>query len=421
MAEHGAFDGPLLGPLPAGLPDGPIGVAVSGGGDSLALLILLQEAGLRPLRAVTVDHGLRPDSAAEAAEVAALCAARGIAHETLVWSGSARPEGNLQDQARNARRSLMAAWAERHGLAAVALGHTEDDQAETFLLRLARGSGVDGLSAMRPLSFGDGIFWVRPLLGVPREALRVFLRARGLTWFEDPSNDNPRFDRVRMRAALPELAALGLDARRLATTAAALGRARDALEQATADLASCTLEEGRAGDLILDRRPLAAAPEELRLRLLADALAWVSGARYRPRLESLVSLLAAIERSDFGGLTLHGCILRPHRGRIAIRREPARVAPPVPFNHGRWDGRWSLSAPAEVQTTRWTIGALGFSGLRALHDWRDTGLAREALASTPAVWQDDTLVGAPVLGVGPALTVRRFSAVQGPWYRKIVR
>lgn len=413
---------PLLGPLPPGLPAGPLGVAVSGGGDFVALLVLLQEAGLRPLRAVTVDHGLRPESAAEAAGVAAFCAGRGILHETLVWEGSARGPGNLQDQARQARRGLIAAWADRHRLAAVALGHTEEDQAETFLLRLARGSGVDGLAAMRPLVFGDGVLWLRPLLAVSRAALRDVLHRRGIAWIEDPSNGDPRFDRVRMRAALPGLAALGLGPERLAATAAVMARARAALEQATAELSRKALEEGPAGDLTLHPAALAVAPEEVRLRLLAGALAWVSGARYRPRLEALDRLLAALEFGRIGtGMTLHGCVIRPYRGRIAIRREPARVAPPVPFGAGRWDGRWSLTGPEGRDYTLWTIGGLGFSGLKTLPHWRAAGLAREALASTPAVWQNDVLVAAPVLGVGPALTVRRVSVLQAPWSQEIVR
>ena len=133
-----------------GLPPGPVAVAVSGGGDSVALLLLLQETGARPLAAVTVDHGLRPESAAEAAAVAALCSARGIAHTLLRWEEPAGA-GNLQARAREARRRLIGDWARGRGIGAVALGHTLDDQAETFLLRLARGSGVDGLSGMAPV------------------------------------------------------------------------------------------------------------------------------------------------------------------------------------------------------------------------------------------------------------------------------
>jgi len=326
---------PDLGPALASAPPGPIGVAVSGGGDSLALLLMLHETpGCPALAAATVDHGLRAGSADEAAAVAAVCAGRGIPHDVLRWEDR-DGTGNLQDRARDARRRLIAAWAGGRGIGAVALGHTLDDQAETFLLRLARGSGVDGLSAMAPTAAVAGIVWLRPLLGTRRAALRDWLRDRGIAWADDPSNEDRRFDRVRMRSALPVLAGLGIGPERLAGTAAAMMRARAALESATADLASRALEEGTAGDVTLDPGPLADAPDEIRLRLLAAVLAWVSGERYRPRLVRLEAALAAVEAGRIGhGVTLHGCVLRAWRGRVAIRREPARVAPPVPVRRG---------------------------------------------------------------------------------------
>jgi tRNA(Ile)-lysidine synthase len=144
---------------------------------------------------------------------------------------------------------------------------------------------------------------------------------------------------------LPVLAGLGIGAERLATTARAMGRARRALERATAALACDCLADGGAGDLLLDPGSFAAAPEELRLRVLAGALGWVSGAAYRPRLVRLEAALAAIDDEGVGhGLTLHGCVLRRRGGQVAIRREVARMAPAVPLAVGRWDGRWQLEA-----------------------------------------------------------------------------
>ena len=181
----------------AAAPEGEIGVAVSGGGDSVALLLLLEAAAARVGRsvaAVTIDHGLRPESAGEAAAVAALCAGRGIAHETRRWEGWDEA-GNLQGRARQARRALIAGWARGRGIGAVALGHTLDDQAETVVLRLARGSGVDGLAGMAAVVRAEGVLWLRPLLGVRRAALRGWLEAEGMGWSEDPSNLDLRFDR----------------------------------------------------------------------------------------------------------------------------------------------------------------------------------------------------------------------------------
>ncbi|HET9067119.1 MAG TPA: tRNA lysidine(34) synthetase TilS [Amaricoccus sp.] len=407
---------PPLAAARAAAGDGEIGVAVSGGSDSLALLLLLREAGAR-VAALTVDHGLRPESAAEARTVAGLCAARGIPHEVRTWE---RPgaTGNLQDRAREARRELIAAWAKRRSIAAVALGHTLDDQAETFLLRLARGSGVDGLSAMRPVSEALGLRWLRPLLDIRRGALRDWLAETGVTWAEDPSNADLRFDRVRARLALPALAGLGLGAERLATTARAMARARAALERATADLARLCLADGGAGDLLLDPLPFADAAEELRLRLLAGALGWVSGARYRPRLVRLEAALAAIDAGRVGhGLTLHGCVLRARAGRVAIRRELARMADAVPLAAGRWDARWQLEG-TPPDGPGLTIGALGAGGLARLSSHR-AGPAREALAATPAVWRGGELMAAPLAEAAPRpglrITFRRVSAVPPPW------
>lgn len=394
----------------AAAPPGPIGVAVSGGGDSVALLLLL--AALRPVEAVTVDHGLRPEAAAEAAAVARLCAARGIPHATLRWRGW-DGRGNLQAEARAARRRLIGAWAEERGLAGVALGHTLEDQAETFLLRLARGSGVDGLAGMAFAAQGEGTLWLRPLLEVRREALRQWLAGQGVAWAEDPSNADPAFARVRARAALGPLATLGLGPERLAATAAAMARARAALEAATAALARACLEPGRAGDLTLDPGPWAAAPEEIRLRLLAGALGWVAGALLRPRLSALSAAAEAVAGGLGGelrgGLTLHGCVLRPRRGRIVLRREPARAAPPVPFG-ADWDGRWVVAGPGAGLR----VGALGAAGLARRPRWRESDLAREALLTTPAVWDGADLVAAPLLDDGP-FAARRTPGI--PWAR----
>lgn len=396
----------------AGAPAGEIGVAVSGGADSVALLLLLRAAG-RKVAAVTVDHGLRAGSADEAGAVAALCATRGIPHSLLHWSGW-DGRGNLQDRARQARLALIAEWAHRRGIKAVALGHTLDDQAETFLMRLARGSGVDGLAGMRPAAEVEGIVWLRPLLAVRRADLRIWLTTEGVDWVEDPSNSDRRFDRVRARATLPLLAGLGLGPQRLAETAARMARAREALEQATADRAAECLVVGPAGDLALDPGSLAAVPEEIQLRLLAGALCWVAGARYRPRLVRLQGVLDALLAGSVGhGITLHGCVLRARNERVTIRREPSRVAPPVPVASGRWDGRWALEKA--LDDVALSIGALGSAGLAALPEWRESGMAREALLTTPAIWRDGVLVAAPVPRPDARFAVRRISALSPPW------
>jgi tRNA(Ile)-lysidine synthase len=387
----GRFGKALEALLPA--PDLPrLGLAVSGGGDSMALMHLAARwarARRRPnLFVVTVDHGLRPESAAEAAQVARAAAALGLSHDTLRWEGW-EGRGNLQDAARRARRRLIREWAEARGIEAVATGHTLDDQAETVLLRLARGSGVDGLAAMAPVRREARLSWLRPLLDLRREELRDWLRARNLGWIEDPSNEDMRFDRVRARRMLSPLAELGLTPERLAATARHMQAAREVLQQAAAALAQEAVREA-AGALFLDIARFRAAPEETRHRLLAAALGWVSGAEYRPRHEPLARLAESLEG------TLHGARVVRRRGEAIVLREAAAVAScriPPP---GPWDGRWWLEGPAEEGLV---IAALGERGLAAVEDWRATGLPREVLEVTPAVWRNGTLVAAPLAGL----------------------
>lgn len=372
-------------------PGGGLAVAVSGGGDSTALLHLCADwarARSVALRAVSVDHGLRPEAAGELDRVAGQCAALGIAHTRLAWRGW-DGAGNLQAAARAARYRLIADWARARGIASAALGHTLDDQAETVLLRLARGSGVDGLSAMRPVRRADGLTWLRPLLGERREALRDMLRAKGIGWSEDPSNDDPRFDRVRVRQALQRLEPLGIDAGKLAQTARRMQSARAVLETA-AQRAAREIAQIRAGAVFLETERLMALPEETRHRLLIHALRWVASAAYAPRRAAMAELDAAIRAGR--NLTLHGCLIGAAKGRCVVAREPAAVeglAAPVGET---WDRRWIVRGPAEGVEVR----ALGENGLKSCPEWRSTGLARMVLLASPAVWRGHDLVAAPL-------------------------
>lgn len=293
-------------------------MAVSGGGDSMALMHLMAaaaRAGGLPLPVVvTVDHALRPHSAAEARQVAAWAGEAGLEAQILTRKGPL-PQSDIEAKAREARYRLIGRWCRMRGIEIVALAHTCDDQAETFLMRLMRGSGVDGLSAMHPLSafptpgFPGLSLW-RPLLSQSRETLRAYLAAGGRRWIEDPMNDDARFTRVRLRQAWPALEALGFDKRRLADTAAHLARARAALEIQTDTLAAsaCRVVSAAPGKIAIDVTVLAKAPQEIGLRVLARSLASVSGRVYRPRFERLLRLYRAVTgEAPFSACTLHGC------------------------------------------------------------------------------------------------------------------
>ncbi len=373
-----------LGPLP----QGPLGVAVSGGGDSVALLMLLHAAG-HELRVATVDHRLRPEAAAEAAGVARLCESLNVPHEVLVWE-TPETKGNLQKNARDARQKLLTAWAKRHGLRNLALGHTLDDQAETVLMRLARGSGVDGLAGMAAKRSAGGLCWHRPLLGARRADLRAYLQARGVAWVDDPSNEDRRYDRVKARQALEMLAPLGLRAEGLVDTAAHMRRARAALEAQTQAFARRIATVSAAGEVAL--AGLEAAPREGQLRLLAGALGWVAGAGYRPRFAALEGLLDSCLGAEDFGKTLHGCVIKRRGAAIVINREVA-ATPPLAPPKNIWDTRWEINLK---DTQDLQIRALGQDGLHCCTEWRDSGHSRTALLASPSFWREGRLLAAPL-------------------------
>jgi tRNA(Ile)-lysidine synthase len=306
----------------------PGAVAVSGGADSLALMHLLAAWAKKQRKpapvVLTVDHGLREGSAADARKVARWARAAGLKAHVLTWTG-AKPASDIEAAARAARYGLMAQWCRAKSIAALYAGHTRDDQAETFLLRLARGSGLDGLAAMRAVSPCPGhadIALVRPLLGFARDDVRA-----GLTeWIEDPMNSDPRFGRVRVREAL---ARLGVSSARIAAAAAHLDRARQALEEVTEVVLrrACT-PDGTA--LVVETAALTLVPREIGLRALAHLLMAVSGQAYRPRFERLERLFDRLGNDDLGaGCTLHGCKIAPAgAGRIRISPEKGRNRPP---------------------------------------------------------------------------------------------
>jgi len=299
-----------------------LAVAVSGGGDSLALLHLAHGwAGKRNGRAVAliVDHGLRPESAREAKSTARQLRARHVAAAILTWRG-VKPAANRQAAAREARYRLLEAACRRQGILHLLLAHHADDQAETLLLRLQRGSGLDGLASMAGEVEREQIRVLRPLLGFAKARLAATVKRAGFAPVEDPSNRDPAYARSRMRAAM---AALDLDPERLADTAAHLGRARAALGTAIGDLLGRAVDATAAPVLRVDPAALTAAPEEIGLRALARILAAVGGAEVAPRYASLRDLYRDLPRiaAGGGGRTLGGCLIRRRRGTLEFAPE----------------------------------------------------------------------------------------------------
>ena len=298
-----------------------VAAAVSGGADSMALALLLHRwtrARGGEVLALTIDHRLRPESSAEARQVAAWLADRGIAHRSLVWKRSAGGPGSaLQARAREERYRLLAGWCRRRGVLHLALAHHAGDQAETVLMRLARGAGLDGLAGMAASLAREGVRLIRPLLLIDPRRLRASLAAAGQDWIEDPSNRDERFERIRWRRIVP----LG-ERVTIARAAAEIGAERCERERRMAEL----LAEVRPcpdGSFDLRLEPLVTAKPELALAALGRILMAAGGEPYAPRRESLERMLANL---GAGGpaRTLGGCRGAVRRGRVTILAEAGR-------------------------------------------------------------------------------------------------
>ena len=323
-------------------------LAVSGGPDSTALMVLAgrwsKALKAKPkLIAVTVDHGLRKEAKREAASVARLARKLGIAHRTLRWTGG-KPKTGLQEAARTARYHLLAGAARKANASHILTAHTRDDQAETVLIRMSRGSGISGLAAMARISAlpGDGegqIKLVRPLLDIPKARLIATLRAAKIPFADDPSNRDPRFTRARLRGLMGELAREGLDARRLSLLARRLKRADMAIEAAV-DRAEAELARppSAPGAVALDAANYANLPAEIALRLLGRALARAGdeGPVELAKLEALKMALDAAQNVANARFrrSLAGAIVTLHPGRITVERAPPRRGRPLTTRGG---------------------------------------------------------------------------------------
>lgn len=377
---------------------GPVAVAVSGGADSTALLHLADAWARdrsRPLLVYTVDHRLRPEAAAEARRVAGLAAAHGRLHRTLAWEAD-KPAAGLQAAARTARYRLLLAACRRDRADALLLAHHLDDQAETLLHRIDRGTGPDGMAAMLPARGLDGVLLLRPLLDLPKARLLATCRAAGLAWSEDPSNADIRFARTGLRVLAPALAEAGITPARLGRLARAMAAAREALDRHAAAWMAEHAELRASGDLRLDRSALLAVAPTLRHRLVDRALRAAGGATYPARGDRLGRLLEwlAAEAGEGAGArsarTLGGCRVTRDGGSLLVIRDWRQAAAAVVVgarDTGRWDGRFDIDNQTDKPVR---VGVCGEEGWRR---WRRSagsapgpnGVPHAARLALPAV------------------------------------
>ncbi|WOH51692.1 tRNA lysidine(34) synthetase TilS [Bradyrhizobium sp. sBnM-33] len=313
-------------------------LAVSGGPDSIALMWLAARwrrsltRGPR-LIAITVDHGLRPEAAREARNVKRLARSLDLPHRTLRWTG-AKPKTGLPAAAREARYRLLAKAARASGATHILTAHTRDDQAETLLMRMLRGSGIAGLAAMARESEREGVWLARPLLDIPKSRLVATLDKAKIAFADDPTNRDMSFTRPRLRALMPALAEEGGDSRNLARLASRLARANAAIE-VLADGAERYLavrDRDDAARFGFDAQAFAALPEEIRLRLLKRAIDR-AGHEGPAELGKVEALLAVLDNAIANGQkqsrlkqTLAGAAISLTGGRIYIDAAPPRAS-----------------------------------------------------------------------------------------------
>lgn len=397
-------------------PQPVVAVGVSGGADSMALALLLhrwlQDCGGR-LLAITVDHALRPESAVEAQQVADWLTARGIAHRILRWDGI-KPRTGIQEAARSARHRLLAAACREQGILHLALAHHGDDQAETVLMRLARGSGIDGLAGMPVVRHARDVRIIRPLLGFTHERLRATCKAAGQPWIEDPSNRDERYDRARLRSRTDTLAALGVTHGQLMASAKRAGRSRQALDLATADLLATTVDLLPEGWLRMQLGPMHAVAPDIAHRALSCCLTAIGAQGYPPRDDAVRQLWRKLGSGNGFTRTLASCLIYMRRDFVAIMREPTAVQGPLELCGPRpilWDNRFRIALRkgiADIESIfPLTVRALGEDG------WK---LVRSAPSSTdskldhagdlpgpvrltlPSIWQKNRLLAVPLGG-----------------------
>ncbi|MGH1350267.1 MAG: tRNA lysidine(34) synthetase TilS [Methyloligellaceae bacterium] len=396
-------------------PYNSVALAVSGGADSIALMWLLKswqetrQASQSPypeIHILTVDHGIRPESQHEVLWVRQQAEKLGFPVEVLRWCGE-KARSSIQEKARDARYQLMSEWCRARHIPAIITAHHLDDQAETLIMRLARGSGVDGLAAISNITYLHDILLIRPLLEVPKQDLISYLNTLGAEWIEDPSNDNEDFERVRIRNALPALSDLGLQAPAIARSAKRVRRASTALDYYAKQhlIQLCRLEpEGYA---VIDRNAVMGLPAEISLRCLTRIVHLVGGKVQAPsmqKMENLHEQLGSLQSED---ASVSGCIVRQVRNTLLIAREVRRDnlqdQKLLSGAETLWDNRYRIilspDAPHNIH-----VRFLTEQGYLALPDSYRESPAKDdyhfnpaVRSSLPSFWVDNRLISVPHL------------------------
>ncbi len=389
-----------------------IGVAVSGGGDSLAMLLVAASSIDRincQIEVATVDHGLRADSGAEAQFVKDICDSIYLKHSILPWE---KPDkiNNIQNCARLARLRLLTEWANRDEISIILLGHSADDQAETIIMNLIRGSGIEGLRGMPSFFLNEGIIFARPFLSVGRERLRSFLQDHEYSWIEDPSNSDEKFQRVRVRKILPKLSELGLTIKKINLTGERMACASSLLRQlAGSEIEKC-ISINSWGELKLHKKHFLFLPMEIQMRILTAVVGGLRGTQYRPRYKLIKSLLGKMSKDKNQlGVTTCGLKVTENTNDFLFQREISgipEIAKITSFtgsnlvgktlrkakNRFVWDNRWVISIKLDQSYYTAKIGRITNKAILKCLRKGNSNVKYYTAASLPAIFLEGKVI-----------------------------
>ena len=375
----------------------PLAVAVSGGADSLALLLLAHELAQKKgshVVALTVDHQLRTESTEEAHQVKQWAQDLGIQHVILDWVGD-KPQSRLQESARKMRYALLTNWCKQNHMSALLLGHHQQDQEETFWLRLSAGSGLEGLAGMNKRTIKEDITCLRPLLDFSKERLQATLLDRSQAWIEDPSNHKPHFFRGRLRNFLQEE---GLSASRLLQVMGKLRRDGDfiqlSLQMALKDMVF--VHEG--GYLTVNKRAFEGLHPAIGNRLLSALIQWFSDKDYAPRLVQIAGIRDKIQKGT--SFTAGGIYWSFSLEEIKLYREKRAVTHRIPLcalhEQTLWDQRFWLDP--QLTTSVPNTGEIGPLGAASFETKEiNTLIPKYVWPTLPALWNEGKVVAIPHL------------------------
>ena len=387
--------------------DSKIAIAVSGGVDSMVLMNLAKESDFlndKNVFILVVDHGLRAESKQEAKFVKNEAKKLGFPTRILKWKGS-KPNKRIQEEARNKRYSLLINFCRENNINNLYLAHHLDDQIETFLFRMFRGSGLQGLTSFSSSYERNGLTLIRPLIDTPKSELISYARRKKINWVEDPSNKNQKYDRVKLRKVLPLIYKEGFDKKVFLKSVKKLRLANQALDQITKEFVLQYVIINKNISVFIKQELFLTAPEDVQLRVLQNTIRIFSGERYySPNYLKILNLMNwARNDNDISAKTLGGTIFRKRKGGLILYKEVKKLneIKPIKLSKSKyraWDNRFLIKINKSVKGE---ISYLGNEGVKILKSKKIlgkkgfNGIPLTALYSIPAMWDGKRLISAP--------------------------